>query len=180
MQAVIFDAFGTLVEIMDKRNPFRAAGAPRTVMTENVGLEHFTQDPALLADLRAEIASMALYGDVLSTLSDLRAQGVKLAVGSNLAKPYCAPLRALLGRSVDHYHLSCEVGFMKPHSRFFLDICAQLGVHPEDTVMIGDNYRNDYEGAEAAGLNAQMICRSLGEDLRGILAGSKSLLPPSY
>lgn len=46
-----------------------------------------------------------LYPDTLDALRRVRAAGVRIAAASNLALPYAAPLKALLGDLVDVWHL---------------------------------------------------------------------------
>lgn len=48
--------------------------------------------------------------------------------------------------------LSFELGFIKPHPRAYELTAGQLGVEPEECVMIDDQPRN-VAGAEAAGMN---------------------------
>jgi putative hydrolase of the HAD superfamily len=48
--------------------------------------------------------------------------------------------------------LAKEIGFEKPDVRFFAAIIERLGQPPSSVVMIGDNYKNDCEGAKLAGL----------------------------
>ena len=159
MKAVLFDAFGTLVEIIDKRNPFAAAGATRDVMTHNRDLEHYTDDRQLHRDLIAELQSITLYSDVLPTLARLRTQGIKVGVVSNLARPYGEEVMRILGGHVDLLHYSYLEGCLKPDPQFFLSACRKLAVEPDETMMVGDNYKNDFLGATDAGLNAAMIVR---------------------
>ena len=49
--------------------------------------------------------------------------------------------------------LAKEIGFKKPDKRFFMAIIDHFGLIPSSLVMIGDNYKNDCEGAKHAGLN---------------------------
>ena len=169
MKAVLFDAFGTLVEIMDKRNPFKRAGAGREVMTQNTSLECYTDDPAIHRDLVAELASIIVYDDVIPTLRRLRGQGIKIGIASNLARPYGEEVMRMLGEHVDMLHYSFLEGRLKPDPHFFLSACRRLGFAPEEVTMIGDNYQNDFLGATHAGLNASMIVRRDGDGLGGLV-----------
>jgi putative hydrolase of the HAD superfamily len=50
--------------------------------------------------------------------------------------------------------VSAEVGWRKPHPRFFQKACEVAEVAPEQILVVGDDQTNDYEGAAAAGLSA--------------------------
>lgn len=63
-----------------------------------MGLPH---PDAELAMLDEELATIALYPDAMDALRWVREQGVSVAVASNLASPYVAPLKAFLGDLVD-------------------------------------------------------------------------------
>jgi HAD superfamily hydrolase (TIGR01549 family) len=115
---------------------------------------------ALEADLAAELARIELYSETIDVLTSFRARGIKLAIASNLAMPYAAPLVALLPFELDVYAWSFEVGYLKPSRRIFAWTCKRLGVLPEDTLMIGDSLTADYDGARAAGLHAIHLRRA--------------------
>lgn len=48
----------------------------------------------------------------------------------------------------------------KPDARAYLAACAELGVAPAATLMVGDSLPHDVEGARAAGLQARLLDRS--------------------
>lgn len=50
-----------------------------------------------------------------------------------------------------------EVGIRKPNLKIFRLACERLGVLPEATLMIGDNFEADIQGAMKAGLQALHI-----------------------
>lgn len=155
MKAVLLDAFGTLVEITNKRHPYAMVGASRSIMTKDVPLV----DPDAIAALNDELDSIVVYNDVIPFLEEMRAQGVRTAIVSNLARPYGEALTGLLGDYVDVLHYSYMEGRLKPDPTFFRTACEKLGVPPSSSTMIGDNYQNDYCGALEAGLSAAMIVR---------------------
>jgi FMN phosphatase YigB (HAD superfamily) len=110
IQAVCFDAFGTLVEITDKRRPFRALlqGGLKSITAEEVltkplslrevaaGVSHELREDDLAeleADLQVECASIRLRPEIWRYLRD---RGLRIAVCSNLALPYGPPLLSRL------------------------------------------------------------------------------------
>ncbi|WP_250475108.1 HAD-IA family hydrolase [Caballeronia sp. GAFFF1] len=186
VQAVIFDAFGTLCRITNVRKPFLRLfnlgerrnfwRARKAVMTKaldlRAGAEALGLTPrsevmtALEADLAAELASIELYPETIDVLTSFRERGIKIAIASNLAMPYAAPLLALLPFELDVYAWSFEVGHLKPDRQIFEWTCERLGVLPENTLMIGDSLTSDYYGATRAGLRAIHLGRDAVQGIR--------------
>jgi putative hydrolase of the HAD superfamily len=57
-------------------------------------------------------------------------------------------------QALRHLVISSEVGWRKPATEFFEELCRQVGVPPAETAFVGDDPVNDVEGAAAAGLCA--------------------------
>lgn len=196
IKAVAFDAFGTLVEIQDKRRPYarlaKAAAQPlsRSPMCEPIDLDAMvhlcgltldsSQMAILHADLQAELASTQPYPEAQEVLEELKRQGLRTAVASNLALPYARPIEDKLGHLLDASCMSFEVGFVKPDIGFYAALCRQLDLLPQEILMIGDTWRCDYSGATGAGLHALHLDRQRDArqdqrfvstpDLRGVLS----------
>jgi len=196
IKAVAFDAFGTLVEIHDKRRPYarlaKAAAQPlaRSPMCEPIDLDAMahlcglTLDASELdilhADLQAELVSTQPYPEAQGVLEELRRLGIRTAVASNLALPYARPIDDKLGHLLDVSCMSFEVGFVKPDAGFYKALCERLNLRPQEILMIGDTWRCDYSGATGAGLRAIHLDRHGGaggderrvstSDLRGVLS----------
>jgi FMN phosphatase YigB (HAD superfamily) len=177
IQAVCFDAYGTLCRIRELRQPYRrlferlgldARAAARTAMTTSGGLEQLaaglapgTAPPTagLLEDLAAELASVELFEEVPAALAGLAGCGLKVWVASNLAPPYADPLRRLLAGLADGFSLSFEVGAVKPEPAVFAHVCAGLGLPASRVLMVGDSARADVEGARSFGMRAVRLVR---------------------
>jgi HAD superfamily hydrolase (TIGR01549 family) len=172
-RAIAFDAFGTLVHIRRKRHPFerlirqardRAKMIP-SPMVQPIGLADYAaalglpRPDAELAALDEELATIALYPDTLDTLRRVRDQGMKVAVASNLAMPYAAPLKALLGDLIDVWHFSFYAGAIKPERAFYAGLSAKLGCEADELLMVGDTWRDDIVGAVDAGSRAKWLDR---------------------
>lgn len=196
IKAVAFDAFGTLVEIHDKRRPYarlaKAAAQPlsRSPMCEPIDLDTMahlcgltldaSQMAILHADLQAELASTQPYPEAQEVLEELKRQGLRTAVASNLAMPYARPIEDRLGHLLDASCMSFEVGFVKPDAGFYTALCGRLDLLPQEILMIGDTWRCDYSGATSAGLHAIHLDRQQQarqdqrrvstSDLRGVLS----------
>ncbi|WP_277969865.1 HAD family hydrolase [Sphingomonas echinoides] len=172
-RAVAFDAFGTLVHIGRKWHPFerlirqardRAEALP-SPMVQPIGLADYAAALGLphpddeLAMLGEELATIALYPDTLDALRRVREQGVRIAVASNLALPYAAPLKALLGDLVDIWHFSFDAGAIKPDKAFYAGLTTKLGCEASELLMVGDTWRDDIVGAVEARSRARWVNR---------------------
>jgi putative hydrolase of the HAD superfamily len=91
------------------------------------------------------------YPDAETVLKELQRRGVPVAVVSNIGWDLRPVFRAHgLHPLVDAYVLSYEHGVQKPNPLLFEIACSQLGVAPEDALMVGDDPRAD-GGATALG-----------------------------
>lgn len=100
----------------------------------------------------------ACFDDVAPALTELQAQGYRLAVASNFDRRLhrlCdelgdgQPLRRFEQRVI-----SSEVGYRKPAREFFTKMLDQLRASPHEVVLVGDDLTNDVEGARAVGIRA--------------------------
>ncbi|MEG8058705.1 HAD family hydrolase [Sphingomonas faeni] len=172
-RAVAFDAFGTLVHIGRKRHPFerlirqardRAEALP-SPMVQPIGLADYAaalglpHPDAELGMLDEELTTIALYPDTLDALGRVREQGVRIAVASNLALPYAAPLKALLGDLVDIWHFSFDAGAIKPDRAFYAGLTTRLECEASELLMVGDTWRDDIVGAVETGSRARWVDR---------------------
>jgi len=172
-RAVAFDAFGTLVHIGRKRHPFerlirqardRAEALP-SPMVQPVGLADYAAALRLprpdteLAMLEEELATIALYPDTLNALNRVCEQGVRIAVASNLALPYAAQLKALLGDLGCLALSTFDTDEVKPDRAFYAGLTAKIGCEASELLMVGDTWRGDIVGAVEAGARARWVDR---------------------
>jgi len=108
--------------------------------------------PPLWSDMPEAIAS-------LGGSHRLREQGVRIAVAANLALPYAAPLKALLGDLVEIWHFSFDAGVIKPDRAFYAGLTARLECETSELLMVGDTWPDDIVGAVEAGARARWIDR---------------------
>ena len=93
--------------------------------------------------------------DAIPLLQALRARARVVVVSNNLLHEQQEKLRHCgLDRYVDALVVSEEVGASKPDSRIFEVALERAGTSREDAVMVGDSWKNDVEGARAAGIRA--------------------------
>jgi HAD superfamily hydrolase (TIGR01549 family) len=97
------------------------------------------------------------YSDTEPTLRALRDRGLRVGIVSDFAWD----LRIHLARQgledlIDTCVISYEMGREKPDPHLFLKACADLGVDPRATLMVGDNPVRD-GGATTCGLRAYIF-----------------------
>ena len=115
----------------------------REIYTEWAGCHHFH-----------------LYDDVRDVLRGLVSDGVRIGVISNSHRSLASfashfGLEGLITAAVS----SSEHGYMKPHVSIFRAALDQVGVDAADALMVGDNVRQDIEGALGVGMRAALLHR---------------------
>ncbi|MDD4847240.1 MAG: HAD-IA family hydrolase [Bacteroidales bacterium] len=51
-----------------------------------------------------------------------------------------------------YFYSSKDLGVEKPDKRFFINIATEVGIDPEDMMMVGNSYEKDIIGASIAGM----------------------------
>ena len=174
IRAVCFDGFGTLVDIADKRRPFRTllgdnppSDLANKVLTQPTSLREvaramsFAPDEdsiaALEAWLEAELASTRLREGIGALWEALRRIGLRVGVCSNLASPYGHALLGCLPRVPDALVLSFRFGKAKPQIEIYQQVCAEFHLEPRHVLFVGDRLEEDVLGPQRAGLFAMHI-----------------------
>jgi len=123
-----------------------------------VGLEACARE---IYDAWAANRHFSLYEDVAPVLTGLAQSGFRLGLISNTHR--------CLSSFQEHFDLSglimaalssSEHGYNKPHPSIFRTALGLLQVAPEEAVMVGDNLKQDIEGALGVGMRAVLVCRS--------------------
>jgi len=116
--------------------------------------------------VRAE--SWEAFPDTVPTLKAVRDRGLRVGVVSDTGFDL-RPAMDRLGLSpfLDTVVMSFEHGVCKPDVKPFLTACDQLQVHPEQTLMVGDNPLTD-SGAVAAGMYVFLLPRPTKTGPRGL------------
>lgn len=179
-KAVIFDCFGTLMEIREKHMPYKYLR--EELYKNNILIDNFAQivmerkcdieDIESIVKfkfnneqkikfkqmLEKELRSIHIFDDVNQCLKDLQNKDIKTILCSNLAYPYGKSAKTLT-LPLDKYILSYEVGCTKP-SREIFEIClSQYELKKEEVVYVGDSVKDDYNGATEFGIKAFLIKR---------------------
>lgn len=188
IKAVIFDAFGTVVQIPKGVHPYRQilkegirqGRRPKpedahVVMTNKLSIkgaaEHFgievTQErlDTIQQSLDDELASIKPYPDGQEAIELLQCEGIKVGICSNLAMPYGAAVKRLYP-NLGAYGFSYEIGVLKPDLLIYRATCDLLQVElgnffdgPGQIAMIGDSQRCDRDGPRAFGIKGFYLDR---------------------
>jgi putative hydrolase of the HAD superfamily len=109
--------------------------------------EHFARPDSWACDPEAE-----------RVLGELARGGLTVGLASNYDHRLHRVLAGLPELDpLDHVAISAEIGWRKPASEFFAALRRSTGLPPEQILFVGDDRRNDYEGALAAGLRAVLF-----------------------
>jgi putative hydrolase of the HAD superfamily len=101
-----------------------------------------------------------LYEDTLPCLVRLQTAGYRMAVVSNWDNSLHRTLRMFnLTGYFEQVLASLEEGVEKPHPGLFKIALERTGVRAEDTLHVGDNPLDDWQGARNAGMRALVIDR---------------------
>lgn len=190
IEAIVFDAFGTLVEIKDKRRPFRAlvANEPsnsllRHALKNPIGLRELSRQLSspiseerlveLEADLSTELKSVQLRPGMDLVWQEVQRAGLPIAICSNLAEPYEAPLRERLPGKPYVSVLSFQTRLMKPQPEIYHLVCNRLGLEPRQVLFVGDSMQADVAGPNAIGASSMPIA----EFERSFAAGASFYAP---
>jgi HAD superfamily hydrolase (TIGR01549 family) len=95
---------------------------------------------------------------IAGVLKTLKSRGLKLGLAAN------QPLRAFdslkqhgIGEYFANQGISAVYGLRKPDVRIFVRACEDLGVKPEECVMVGDRIDNDIAPAKLLGMKTVLI-----------------------
>jgi len=188
--AILFDAFGTVIDIKRRLHPYRmllrlgmqqglrfGPDALRQLMVFNgsmigaadlLGVRVFAQELEVIQEaLDEELASCVPFPDAVEAIDMLRAAGIRTGICSNLAQAYGPTLRRHFP-TVDGFALSYECEVMKPDPLIYQMLCRSLGVTPmrdwhrsvSSVLMIGDSPRCDRDGPRSVGIPGYLLRRN--------------------
>ena len=116
-------------------------------------------------DVAARIGSLHFPGRAFElrpgidqVIRDLHAEALLLGLAANQPAAIIAELdRHGLGQYFTHREVSGHHGFRKPDVRLFLRACEDLGVDPEECIMVGDRIDNDITPAKLLGMRTVLF-----------------------
>lgn len=102
------------------------------------------------------IKNLELYPNVVETFEQLKDLGVEIAIVSDgdLSLRIRKAKAAGIIKIVDEIVASEEVIFEKPFSAIFTLALSRVNSHPDDAIMIGNDYKNDIRGAQLVGVKS--------------------------
>lgn len=106
---------------------------------------------------RFDSMEAAMFPDVLPAVERLE-KDYRLALVSNIGFGLQPLKRTGIERLFDHAFYSCKVGLIK-QSGLFGHALKEMGLRPQEAVMVGDCKFADIDPAEAAGIRAVLIKR---------------------
>jgi FMN phosphatase YigB (HAD superfamily) len=183
---VVFDLFGTLIEITDRRRPFahltrqmplqKVGQFRRLAMTTKKTVDQIDveiQGGATVGDLilsqvgcAHEVASTRLRAGVWGMLAGLQ---VPYGLCSNLSLDYLPALTRFPEIKPAFRILSCHVGYMKPQAEIYRLVIEAAGVPPSRLLFVGDTPAADIDGPSRAGMRAMHI-----DELLALLVGGRA------
>jgi HAD superfamily hydrolase (TIGR01509 family) len=183
---IVFDLFGTLLEIGDRRRAF--AHMWRKLSPEKVGaFRRMAMTSELtLAEIDAKIGCGATVADLAAVQAAiaLEVASIRLRPGIpemlvGLTRPYglCSNLSTDYVSAAFRFPeirplfriLSCQVGYMKPDAEIYRLVIEAAGVHASRLLFVGDTPASDMEGPASSGMNAIHI-----DQFMAAVAGGKT------
>lgn len=183
---VVFDLFGTLVEIGSRHRPFAHLGRKmspekanlfrRLAMTTGMTLSEIDaklRGGASVADLLVaqiaiahEVASVRIRPGVREMLAGLP---IPYGLCSNLSPDYVPALARFPEIQPLFQILSCHVGCMKPDQAIYDHVIQAAGVPASRILFVGDTPAADIDGPAQAGMRALHI-----DEVLALFAGGKA------
>jgi HAD superfamily hydrolase (TIGR01549 family) len=183
IKGIIFDLYGTLafinkrtetfkklIEMLTGNDPKSITALKKIILTNELKIADLVAlvNPRMEIDIdkfetetKDEVNSTKVYPDTCSLLQTIRDRHYKIGLISNLDIYFKAPFFDLgLSTLVDSYVFSCEVGMKKPDRKIYEIALNQLGLAPNEALMVGDSIQSDYYGPKAMGINAILLNRS--------------------
>lgn len=98
------------------------------------------------------------YKSARSVLSMLKLRGIKTILVSNWDETAETVLKQnRLSELLDGIVISSQAGVSKPDKKIFEIALSKVGVKPENSLYVGDNYYDDFVGANSAGMHFVLI-----------------------
>jgi putative hydrolase of the HAD superfamily len=110
--------------------------------------EHFSRPDAWTVnrDAATVFAELTKRGCMIGLASNYDTRLLRILAG----RPELVPIRKRV-------IISSLVGWRKPSPRFFQELARTLSLASEEILYVGDDYKNDYMGANAAGFSALLL-----------------------
>ena len=150
------------------------------VFTEVGMVENFDRFFDQVYDTFRNSQGWVLFPETVEVLKELKAAGCKLGVVSNFDTRIYSVMESLsILEFFDAVTTSSETGFCKPDREIFEAAVRALKTTPSDTVIVGDNLRDDVEAGSRAGLHAILLDRTGRHGSSGVqrISSLRELIP---
>ena len=106
--------------------------------------------------------NIKLFDDVIPFFSYLKKKEIPIAIITN--GPSDGQRTKINSLNINKYtnkiYISEEIGYSKPDKRIFLFVLKELKLKNNEVIMIGDNYKQDYEGARLLNIDSIFLERN--------------------
>lgn len=111
------------------------------------------------------------YDGVDELFETIRKHGGKIYLLSNAQRVFTEPEIRLVGLydCFDDVFISSDMGCAKPDPNFFKALLKRHNLKPEESVMIGNDFRSDIQGAYDVGLDSVYMHTSVSPEITGKL-----------
>jgi len=126
-------------------------------LCKNLGLKTTKENIDHIMSIRYQREeTVKTYSHVKKTLRKIKKQGYKLGIVSNISifSANRVKKHTKFLKYVDYPLFSYLAGTVKPDPKIFKKILKKAKVKPEEALMIGDNYENDFKTPRSLGMNA--------------------------
>jgi putative hydrolase of the HAD superfamily len=144
------------------------------------GIERFDEYFEKVFEFFSSSRGWELYPETKQVLGALKDRGLVIGIVSNFdSRIY--PVLSELGifPLIDSVHLSTHEGSAKPDVAIFKKALEAHSLHPKEALHVGDSFKEDIQGALAAGLGAIYVNRQVSREPEYIptISNLKDLLP---
>ena len=135
-------------------------------MRDRLALSGAAVESAVSEVWTAQESEGELLPGVAEALEAFVDRGYQLAVLSNIWTAYLRAIERLLGGFFEAHippalrMFSCREGLSKPHREVFDQLLKRAGRRPENTLMVGDSYKNDMAPAIGCGMHTLWLLHS--------------------
>lgn len=137
----------------------------RAVFSDCDSFTHFEEFFDDVFDQFRQAEFWRVYEDVIPTLTELKRRGFRLGVISNFDSRLDDVLRGCqLNQFFNSVHISTRVGAAKPDPLIFDAALTHHRIESSQAWHVGDSQREDFEGAQVAGLCGILLNRQATAD----------------
>jgi putative hydrolase of the HAD superfamily len=125
-------------------------------------------------------AAWSVNPEARTILSELSRRGLIVGIASNFDARLLGIVRAhsALVPAAERCVVSSLVGWRKPATGFFEELSRRAGCAAGEVLLVGDDWRNDYQAARAAGMQAVLYGADGNSEIDDRIASLSDVLTP--